>query len=556
MIDSIRLIRFKKFKETRLELRPFTILTGGSNAGKTTVLQALWLALHSLHEGRLLSVDRRTLQSKVSGTGCYLFDLPFVSREDLSGLFYNRISRNSSTYDENSGAMLELTDERGNELKLHVRELFKNINVKLLTPEEELRAPRLQARAPLYLQGGRGVKLQEERLFPAAIEARIAEDGGASSLRNRILDLKKQMPQKYRYLEQLMEKEFAFQICDMQFDENRERYLISEYQEKGTADAVRLEFGNCGSGMLNILQLLVAILRYCPEKSEVVLLDCPDAGLDGILSLKLMDTLRKVQEELGIQIILTSDSETVLRDADPEEVIPVIDGAKVNRPLWIKDQKSAKPVDTGLDAYELAQAVSSRRLVLCSLERKEAELLQKIIAKIFGAGALPAWICAEEEQCAQIKETISHLFEKEISVFWIKEGTHEPETENIRTLQKGAVSELLLGTEVLRRAISAVAGRSNGMQMEDSELQAERERAFETEAPVLEMLCWLEREKGIRIRMRELVRQLKAEDLPESLVDLVKAPELPVDNGNKKAEEEADRRQHKEYEQLSLTLQE
>lgn len=556
MIDSIRLIRFKKFKETRLELRPFTILTGGSNAGKTTVLQALWLALHSLHEGRLLSVDRRTLQSKVSGTGCYLFDLPFVSREDLSGLFYNRISRNSSTYDENSGAMLELTDERGNELKLHVRELFKNINVKLLTPEEELRAPRLQARAPLYLQGGRGVKLQEERLFPAAIEARIAEDGGASSLRNRILDLKKQMPQKYRYLEQVMEEEFAFQICDMQFNESSERYLISEYKEKGTADAVQLEFGSCGSGILNILQLLSAILRYCPEKSEAVLLDHPDAGLDGILSLKLMDTLRKIQEELGIQIILTSDSETVLRDADPEEVLPVIAGAKVNRPLWIKDQKSAKPVDTGLDAYELAQAVSSRRLVLCSLERKEAELLQKIIAKIFGAGALPAWICAEEEQCAQIKETISHLFEKEISVFWIKEGTHEPETENIRTLQKGAVSELLLGTDVLRRAISAVAGRSNGMQMEDSELQAERERAFETEAPVLEMLCWLEREKGIRIRMRELVRQLKAEDLPESLVDLVKAPELPVDNGNKKAEEEADRRQHKEYEQLSLTLQE
>ena len=50
--------------------------------------------------------------------------------------------------------------------------------------------------------------------------------------------------------------------------------------------------------------------------------------------------------------------------------------------------------------------------------------------------------------------------------------------------------------------------------------------------------------------------QLKAENLPESLAELVKAPELPVDNGNKKAEEEADRRQHKEYEQLSLTLQE
>ena len=395
MIDSIRLIRFKKFKETRLELRPFTILTGGSNAGKTTVLQAIWLALHSLHEGRLLSVDRRTLQSKVSGTGCYLFDLPFVSREDLSGLFYNRISRNSSTYDENSGAMLELTDERGNELKLHVRELFKNINVKLLTPEEELRAPRLQARAPLYLQGGRGVKLQEERLFPAAIEARIAEDGGASSLRNRILDLKKQMPQKYRYLEQVMEKEFAFQICDMQFNESSERYLISEYKEKGMADAVQLEFGSCGSGLLNILQLLSAILRYCPEKSEVVLLDRPDAGLDGILSLKLMDTLRKIQEELGIQIILTTDSETVLRDADPSEVLPVIAGAKVNRPLWTENRNSVKSVDKifaesqeaqavrekisiYLDAYDLAQAKCSGKLALCTLGRREIVQLKRI----------------------------------------------------------------------------------------------------------------------------------------------------------------------------------
>lgn len=410
MIDSIRLIRFKKFKETRLELRPFTILTGGSNAGKTTVLQAIWLALHSLHEGRLLSVDRRTLQSKVSGTGCYLFDLPFVSREDLSGLFYNRISRNSSTYDENSGAMLELTDERGNELKLHVRELFKNINVKLLTPEEELRAPRLQARAPLYLQGGRGVKLQEERLFPAAIEARIAEDGGASSLRNRILDLKKQMPQKYRYLEQLMEKEFAFQICDMQFNESSERYLISEYKEKGMADAVQLEFGSCGSGLLNILQLLSAILRYCPEKSEVVLLDRPDAGLDGILSLKLMDTLRKMQEELGIQIILTSDSETVLRDADPAEVLPVLAGAKVNRPLWTENRNSVKSVDKifaenqekltqaeagepkesqeaqavrekiniYLDAYDLVQVKCSGKLALCTLGRREITALRQI----------------------------------------------------------------------------------------------------------------------------------------------------------------------------------
>lgn len=531
MIDSIRLIRFKKFKETRFNLRPFTILTGGSNAGKTTVLQGIWLALHSLHEGRLLSVDRRSLQSKVSGTGCYLFDLPFVSRDDLSGLFYNRVSRSSSTYDENSGAMLEVTDERGNELKLHVRELFKNINVKLLTPEEELRAPRLQMRAPLYLQGGQGVQLQEERLFPAAMEARIAQDGGFSALRNMILDLKKQMPKKYHYLEQLLEAEFAFRICDMQFNESSERYLISEYEEKGASPSVRLEFGSCGSGMLNILQLFAAILRYCPEKSEVVLLDRPDAGLDGTLSLKLMDALRRMQEELGIQMILTSDSETVLRDADPSEVLPVIAGAKVNRPLWTKSSKCAKPVDkpavenqmdltqaeeekemqeaqtvsekidTCLDAYDLAQVKCSGKLALCALGRKEIAQLKRIGMAVHapafaGRAAVPVVQaeCGADRISGWAKKLNAQLG-REIEVYAITQELRpvlETAWERLKLRRNGAGSQSISGyagealtPELLPeelRTLFALLAPGEEQETEERKTEAEPEKTVRRDA--------------------------------------------------------------------------
>ena len=531
MIDSIRLIRFKKFKETRFNLRPFTILTGGSNAGKTTVLQGIWLALHSLHEGRLLSVDRRSLQSKVSGTGCYLFDLPFVSRDDLSGLFYNRVSRSSSTYDENSGAMLEVTDERGNELKLHVRELFKNINVKLLTPEEELRAPRLQMRAPLYLQGGQGVQLQEERLFPAAMEARIAQDGGFSALRNMILDLKKQMPKKYHYLEQLLEAEFAFRICDMQFNESSERYLISEYEEKGASPSVRLEFGSCGSGMLNILQLFAAILRYCPEKSEVVLLDRPDAGLDGTLSLKLMDALRRMQEELGIQMILTSDSETVLRDADPSEVLSVIAGAKVNRPLWTKSSKCAKPVDkpavenqmdltqaeeekemqeaqtvsekidTCLDAYDLAQVKCSGKLALCALGRKEIAQLKRIGMAVHapafaGRAAVPV-VQAEcgADRISGWAKKLSAQLGREIEVYAITQELRpvlETAWERLKLRRNGAGSQSISGyagealtPELLPeelRTLFALLAPGEDQETEERKTEAEPEKTVRRDA--------------------------------------------------------------------------
>ena len=563
LIDSIRLIRFKKFKETRLELRPFTILTGGSNAGKTTVLQAIWLALHSLHEGRLLSVERRTLQSKVSGTGCYLFDLPFVSRDDLSGLFYNRVSRSSSTYDENSGAMLEVTDERGNELKLHVRELFKNVNVKLLTPEEELRAPRLQARAPLYLQGGRGVNLQEERLFPAAMEARIAEDGGFSALRNMILDLKKQMPKKYHYLEQLLETEFAFRICDMQFNESSERYLISEYEEKGAVPSVRLEFGSCGSGMLNILRLLAAILRCCPEKSEVVLLDRPDAGLDGVLSLKLMDALRKMQEELGIQIILTSDSETVLRDADPSEVLPVIAGAKVNRPLWTERSKCAKPVDTCLDAYDLAQAKCSGKLALCTLGRQEIAQLKRIGMAVHapafaggtivpvvqvGCGVFPNRASEQEngnEAAGVQKDMVSD--ETIVASEEEKKLQNDSQKEKDHDIDRTEYCHVALW----ERELSDLLGREIKVYAITQELRAEIEVSWE------------------RLKLRKngangqsgsgyTGEAVTAESLPEELQNLfdLLAPEEEQEAEEKKTEEEPQKTVRKDaYEQLSFPLE-
>ena len=58
-----------------------------------------------------------------------------MPKEDLNGLFYKKIARGSATYDENSGAIVELTDEKHNVVRLHMRELFRNLNVKVLTPE-------------------------------------------------------------------------------------------------------------------------------------------------------------------------------------------------------------------------------------------------------------------------------------------------------------------------------------------------------------------------------------------------------------------------------------
>lgn len=375
MINSIRLTRFKQFKDTEIELRPFSILMGQNNSGKTTVLQAIWLALSSLHQGKLLTIDKKTLQIKVSSTGYYMFDFPFVPKDDLNSLFYNKISREGSTYDETSGTILEVTDERGNSFKLHLRELFKNLNVKLLTPAQDIVRPEIQKFAPLYISGFSGLPFQEERMFPATIETRIASGDVQSIVRNIVLDLRQHAPEKYRYLEKIMKEEFDFRIREVHYYGDNELFVFSEYEESKKEGNIGLEFSSCGSGILQILQIIAVILRSCPEKTQVVLIDEPDAHLHEGLQIRLADILRKLQQKLGIQIILSTHSAAMIRCAEPEEVIPVLSGASYNKGVAYREDIQ-DVIESRLDTYDLGRAKIAGKFVF--FEHAGVEILERM----------------------------------------------------------------------------------------------------------------------------------------------------------------------------------
>ena len=393
MIHSIKLTRFKQFRETEVRLQPFSILMGENNCGKTTVLQALWLALSGLHHGKLIGIDRKTLQTKISSTGFPMYEIPFVPQGDFSGLFYKRISREGQTYDENSGALLQITDEKQNCYRLHLRELFRCLNFKLLTPAQEIQNPTIQNYAPLLISGFSGLHFQEERVYPAILESKMASGGTSGIIRNIVLDLKQYAPEKYQYLETLMNDEFGFHIKDIRFQENDERYVFSEYEEREKLDAVGLEFGSSGSGMMQILQILAVILRYCPEKTKVVLIDEPEAHLDENMQIRFLEILRNIQKELGIQMILSVHSSAVLRNAEPEEVIPMIPYAPVNKALY-KISGAADHDVYGLDAYDIGKAKISGKLVFT--DRKTMAFLKKNV-KNLTVPVIPGWRMGDSE---------------------------------------------------------------------------------------------------------------------------------------------------------------
>lgn len=495
MIKSIKLIRFKQFRETKIELKPFSILMGENNSGKTSVLQALWLAQASLHRGRLLTVDGRTGRMKVSNNGYYMFDVPFAPKDDLASLFYNRISREGSSWDENSGAILQLVDEYENYITLHLRDLFKNLNFKLLTTSEELNAPDIQNYEPLYISGFVGIHFQEERMFPATLEAKVAAGNVNAIIRNIILDLKLHNPEKFEYLNALLSNEFGFHIREVHFREDDDLYVFSEYEEASGQSGVSLDFSSCGSGIMQILQILAVILRYCPEKTRIVLIDEPDAHLHSNLQVKFMNILMRMQEELGIQMILSTHSTAIIQNAEPENVIPILAYAPVNRGLTCSGEVH-KTIADRLDAYELGKAKISGKIAF--FEDSNLDIFEKMAAVMHidtfsGVNTIPM-ICGrgkDDKLPFTLNTVLRELLGRDIEIHVIRDADGMPEetkrklkafaaNHNVKLhiLSRYEIENYVLNAELICRTLNSEMGNAGKSIPSVSEIQEKLDEAL------------------------------------------------------------------------------
>lgn len=348
---------------------------GENNSGKTSVLQAIWLALSSLYQGNLLVVDKKDSHTKVSTSGYYMYNVPFAPQGEASSLFYNKISRKGMTYDDGSGAIIEINDDNSNCFRLHLRDMFKNLNFKLLTPANELKQPTIQNYEPLYISGFVGLKFQEERMFPATLDERAASGNVNSVVRNIILDLKLHSPEKYEFLDNILRNEFGFNIKEIHFYEDNELYVFSEFEEDTPDGSVDLDFSSSGSGLMQIIQVISVILRYCPEKTKVVLIDEPDAHLHNNLQIKFANVLMEIQQQLDIQIILSTHSTAIIQNAEPEDVIPILSNVSVNTGLTCNEEVQKNVVER-LDAYELGKAKISGKIAF--FEDSNLEIFEKM----------------------------------------------------------------------------------------------------------------------------------------------------------------------------------
>lgn len=359
MIKSISLQRFKGFKNTTVHLTDFSILMGGNNSGKSSILQAINLLLTSLNKKSYL-ISWTDGHANISSSGAYYTgNIPGISLSDVNDIFYLQRTRKGRGGGSESGLILSCEAEE-NIYRLQFTQQFgKNLYYKCVSSADEIKEQPEFSR-PLFISGFVGISENEEKLYSLALEDRLSKGRVSSILRNILIELSSKYPEGFQALTKRLKKDFNFNIEKPIFEENKDLNIHSSYIEKIEGNNFKSDYSSLGYGLLQILQILATIYLYCPKQCNVILLDEPDAHLHPDLQKQLLDTLREIKDELGVQIIMATHSIHIIQNADCSEVIPVSKKQDV-RPIASKDDLDDCIVS--VDSYYLGKAIIRNKVI-------------------------------------------------------------------------------------------------------------------------------------------------------------------------------------------------
>ena len=356
MINKIELKRFKKFENTSIDIGDFAVLVGENNSGKTTILQAINLAMNAFSRLKLYSTESGVVKPRSKGVGTT--QLPGILNDDFRELYYSKKSRNGRANGNSIGAEIHLIDENDNRYGMQISSLFGGYNLTPLSKTSDFgNNPVLHEKEALIISGFVGLSSFEEKALSLSIRNRLRDGRASEIIRNLLLDTKENAPSNYEKLVQRLEKDFGFEIERVAFDETADINVHAYYGEDIDGRKVPFDFCASGSGMMQVLQILTSIYRYCPSNASVVLLDEPDAHLHSNMQVALFYSLREIQKELDIQIIISTHSTSIISAAAPSEIIPVSSVDHIG-PLTRSDEVD-ELISERINSYELSKIKSN-----------------------------------------------------------------------------------------------------------------------------------------------------------------------------------------------------
>lgn len=420
MLKQVHLQNFKKFKNITVDLMPFTVLMGENSSGKTTVLQGINFALDRFFVNQFIDTSNEQ-GIKIRDRGFVLPLLPGISVSDFREIFYAKKTK------AQGGTIISVKDTDENIYRLLIRLYFGAFNIKCTSTVEDLsHNPIVHQQAPLFISGFVGLLSSEERLFPAAMQDRLRSGQISVILRNLLLDTFQNFPDAYKKLSERLEEDFGFHLGDLGFDPKLDINITAKYNDLCESQRIALDFSASGSGFMQVLQIIAPIYRFCPHESSVVLLDEPDAHLHPNLQSTLAKTLRYIQQDLGIQIIISTHSTSIIRSAEPSEVVPISSKIAENVPLS-NSEDLEREISSRIDTYELGKSVLSGKLVFFEdADISVFETFDKLLkTRCFsGANTVPVLKGRGKDDRVpfQMKEIMNNFIQRDVEIHFVRDG--------------------------------------------------------------------------------------------------------------------------------------
>lgn len=346
-ILSVSVERFKRIDNIDLDLKKITLIIGGNNSGKSSVLQGIHFAITTMQSTMML------------GTATLAPDqLIFKPTNDPMLL------QNGSPMTQRSGPRFGFTYLEDNATEANTFNIGikrgKNANISINIPWNDsffIRASDRTRPVSIFVPGLAGVALREERRTEAIINTGIAQGDCNLYLRNVLLEILLDS-KKLDAFHSLIRQIFPGTTLSTDFDQSRDHYINLQF----TIDRQIFPIEMLGTGCLQAIQLAAYVTMYNPT---LLLLDEPDSHLHPSNQRLLAESLIQISNTTSTKVILSTHSRHLFDSLSRNENCDVVwlKGGKKQSVERISDLSIL--LDLGaLDSFERLSSPNNKVVVL------------------------------------------------------------------------------------------------------------------------------------------------------------------------------------------------
>lgn len=377
MLTKCQIKRFKNISDFETDLSAMTVLIGGNNSGKSSVLQSIHFATSVIQSRRL---HTKTLYRDGSNSFTISQEqLLYAPLTDIDALAPNRHLKQARA----SRIEISLIDDKFGQALIGVRR-GKNANL-AVQAEGKIALDRLSDIThpwSIYVPGLSGISRNESYVEFGLLRRAVARGDANLYLRNVLYRLNKDKGKWGEFVSHLKAvfPDFAIYFPS---DPETSAYLEVEVTRHGTA----LPLDASGTGFLQTCMILSYIALFEPA---IVLLDEPDSHLHPTNQRLLSNHLRAIAEQGKTQFIVATHSRHILDELRESAQI-----------IWVRTGKS--------QAFEDELEVLSE---IGALDKAEGLV----------SGKVPNVIFTEDENVRMMTRVVKAIGKEESCLIWPFKG--------------------------------------------------------------------------------------------------------------------------------------